>query len=88
MFVLEALVLTFMTFYSPHLRLRIAASGANFDNIADQEGAVHKAHRPLRDGEFKTRLRNSSKRHLHGFRRVKAMALRINHTSRYQLGSA
>ena len=74
MFVLEALVLTFMTFYPPHLRLRIVASGAIFDNIPVEEGAVHKAHGPLRDGEFKTRLRNSSNQHLHGFRRTKAMA--------------
>ena len=59
MFVLEALVLTFMTtplvtyFYPPHLRHRI---GADFDNISDEEGAVHKAHGPLQDGEFKTRF--------------------------------
>jgi hypothetical protein len=44
MFVLEALVLTFMTtplvtyFYPPHLHRRIAASGANFDNITDEAG--------------------------------------------------
>ena len=59
MFVLEALVLTFMTtplvtyFYPPHLRHRI---GADFDNISDEEGAVHKAHGSLQDGEFKTRF--------------------------------
>ena len=41
---LEALVLTFMTtplvtnFYPPRLHLWIVASGANFDNIPDQEG--------------------------------------------------
>ena len=62
-----------MSFYPPHLRLRIAASGAIFDNISDQEGAVHRAHGPLREGEFKTRLPNSSNRH-HRFRRAKAMA--------------
>jgi len=62
MFVLEALVLTFMTtplvtyFYPPHLRHRIAASGANFDNIADEEGAAPRARGPLQDGEFKTRF--------------------------------
>ena len=62
MFVLEALVLTFITtplvtyFYPPHLRHRIDASGANFGNVADEEGAFHKAHTPLRDGEFKTRF--------------------------------
>ena len=62
MFVLEALVLTFMTtplvtyFYPPHLRRRIAASGANFDNIADESGAGQKARAPLQDGEFKTRF--------------------------------
>ena len=45
MFVLEALLLTFMTtplvtwFYPPHLRRRIAASGANFNNIAGDEAA-------------------------------------------------
>jgi hypothetical protein len=43
MFVLEALVLTFMTtplvttFYPPHLRSRISATGANFDSVADDE---------------------------------------------------
>jgi len=62
MFVLEALVLTFMTtplvtyFYPPHFRYRIAASGANIDNIVDEEGAAQKAHSPLQDGEFKTRF--------------------------------
>ncbi|KAF9459201.1 Sodium/hydrogen exchanger family-domain-containing protein [Collybia nuda] len=44
MFVLEALVLTFMTtplvttFYPPHVRKHISATGANFDNVADDEG--------------------------------------------------
>ncbi|RDB14902.1 K(+)/H(+) antiporter 1 [Hypsizygus marmoreus] len=44
MFVLEALTLTFMTtplvmrFYPPHTRKRISATGANFDNVADEEG--------------------------------------------------
>jgi len=62
MFILEALVLTFMTtplviyFYPPHLRRRIAASGANFDHVPDEEGAVHNARGPLRDGEFKMRF--------------------------------
>jgi hypothetical protein len=62
MFVLEALVITFMTtplviyFYPPHLRRRTAASGANFDNIADNSGAATKARGPFQDGEFKTRF--------------------------------
>ncbi|CAA7270692.1 unnamed protein product [Cyclocybe aegerita] len=61
MFVLEALVLTFMTtplvtwLYPPHLRRRIAASGANFDFVPDDEAAQHK--RPAaQDGEFKARF--------------------------------
>lgn len=43
MFVLEALLLTFMTtpavlmLYPPHLRVRVAATGANFANVADGE---------------------------------------------------
>ncbi|KAG6845065.1 hypothetical protein H0H87_001127 [Tephrocybe sp. NHM501043] len=43
MFVLEALVLTFMTtplvtrFYPPHVRKRIAAVGSTFDNVPDDE---------------------------------------------------
>ncbi|GLB38769.1 putative sodium/hydrogen exchanger family protein [Lyophyllum shimeji] len=44
MFVLEALILTFMTtplvtrFYPPHVRKRISATGATFGNVADDEG--------------------------------------------------
>lgn len=44
MFVLEALILTFMTtplvtwLYPPNKRVRIATSGANFDNVADEAG--------------------------------------------------
>ncbi|KAG5642537.1 hypothetical protein DXG03_002575 [Asterophora parasitica] len=43
MFVLEALILTFMTtplvmrFYPPHLRRRISATGSTFGNVADEE---------------------------------------------------
>lgn len=41
MFVLEALLLTFMTtpavvlLYPPHLRMRVSATGANFNNVTD-----------------------------------------------------
>jgi len=43
MFVLEALLLTFMTtpivtiLYPPHLRVRVAATGANFNNVDGEE---------------------------------------------------
>ncbi|KAJ3818919.1 Sodium/hydrogen exchanger family-domain-containing protein [Lentinula raphanica] len=43
MFVLEALLLTFMTtplvtvLYPPESRIRVAATGANFNNVADQD---------------------------------------------------
>lgn len=46
MFVLEALLLTFMTtplvttLYPPHLRVRVAATGANFNNVADDEAGA------------------------------------------------
>ncbi|KAF9525870.1 Sodium/hydrogen exchanger family-domain-containing protein [Crepidotus variabilis] len=61
MFVLEALVLTFMTtplvtwLYPPHLRRRISATGGHFDNVADDEGMARKKP-PLEDGEFRTRF--------------------------------
>ncbi|KDR83202.1 hypothetical protein GALMADRAFT_239040 [Galerina marginata CBS 339.88] len=62
MFVLEALVLTFMTtplvtwLYPPHLRRRVAATGANFDNVADDEAVTRKRATPTQDGAFKTRF--------------------------------
>ncbi|KAF9481959.1 hypothetical protein BDN70DRAFT_875579 [Pholiota conissans] len=61
MFVLEALVLTFMTtplvtwLYPQHLRRRTAASGPNFDNVADEEGP-ERPRSPTRDGAYKTRF--------------------------------
>lgn len=61
MFVLEALVLTFITtpvvtwLYPPQFRRRITATGVPFDHVADDEGAAHK--RPaLEEGEFRTRF--------------------------------
>ncbi|KIK70453.1 hypothetical protein GYMLUDRAFT_234917 [Collybiopsis luxurians FD-317 M1] len=45
MFVLEALVLTFMTtplvtvFYPPEVRVRVSATGANFNNVADKDAS-------------------------------------------------
>lgn len=63
MFVLEALVLTFMTtplvttLYPPNKRVRVAVSGANFNNVADDEN--RKAFRgsgDSDDGEFKRRF--------------------------------
>ena len=51
MFVLEALLLTFMTtpivtiLYPPHLRVRVTATGANFSNV-DGEEARNKPHTP------------------------------------------
>ncbi|KAF8177850.1 Sodium/hydrogen exchanger family-domain-containing protein [Pholiota molesta] len=62
MFVLEALVLTFMTtplvtwLYPPHLRQRTAASGPNFDNVADEEDALGKKSPHAQDGALKTRF--------------------------------
>ncbi|TFK34191.1 Sodium/hydrogen exchanger family-domain-containing protein, partial [Crucibulum laeve] len=60
MFVLEALVLTFMTtplvtwLYPPQFRTRISATGANFNNVADDEA---RDKRPAtRDGAFRTRF--------------------------------
>jgi len=50
MFVLEALVLTFMTtplvtwLYPPHLRKRVDATGPTFNNVADGEAVTHKRH--------------------------------------------
>jgi hypothetical protein len=64
MFVLEALVLTFMTtplvtwFYPPHLRHRIAATGPNFRNIPDDEAAA-RSQRVAKSGpdeDLKTRF--------------------------------
>jgi len=61
MFVLEALVLTFMTtplvtwFYPPHLRRRVAASGTNFRNIPDDE-AVARSQRVTKSEDLKTRF--------------------------------
>ncbi|KAF8965970.1 Sodium/hydrogen exchanger family-domain-containing protein [Flammula alnicola] len=62
MFVLEALVLTFMTtplvtwLYPPHFRRRIASTGANFDNVADEEGPTVGKHPPPQEGEFRMRF--------------------------------
>ena len=62
MFVLEALVLTFMTtplvtwLYPQHLRRRIAATGANFDSVADAEGFIQQKNTPTRSGDFKNRF--------------------------------
>ncbi|KAF6754982.1 Sodium/hydrogen exchanger family-domain-containing protein [Ephemerocybe angulata] len=63
MFVLEALVLTFATtplvtwLYPPQFRVRIAATGANFNNVADGEAANGKRQEPRsRDGDYKTRF--------------------------------
>ena len=61
MFVLEALVLTFMTtplvtwLYPLHLRTRIAASGAKFTNVADDEARRPASRSRSRNGEYKTR---------------------------------
>ncbi|KAF5377901.1 hypothetical protein D9615_006762 [Tricholomella constricta] len=55
MFVLEALILTFMTtplvirFYPPHVRKRISATGATFGNVADDE--AHGADRKSQTGD-------------------------------------
>ncbi|KAF9002926.1 Sodium/hydrogen exchanger family-domain-containing protein [Cyathus striatus] len=68
MFVLEALVLTFMTtplvtwLYPPHLRKRISATGANFDNVADDETARDARHNRSRaaaegGGEYEKKTR-------------------------------
>jgi hypothetical protein len=62
MFVLEALVLTFMTtplvtwLYPPHLRRRTAASGPNFDNVADEEDHLGQKSPHAQDGALKTRF--------------------------------
>ncbi|PPQ70372.1 hypothetical protein CVT25_000083 [Psilocybe cyanescens] len=62
MFVLEALVLTFMTtplvtwLYPPHFRRRIAATGPNFENVADHEANVHQKGQFSEEGAFKTRF--------------------------------
>ncbi|KAH9480856.1 K(+)/H(+) antiporter 1 [Psilocybe cubensis] len=62
MFVLEALVLTFMTtplvtwLYPPQFRRRIDTTGPTFDNVADDEAVVHKKAQPSLDGAFKTRF--------------------------------
>lgn len=62
MFVLEALVLTFMTtplvttLYPPQFRVRTAATGANFNNVADGEAGGKKGQPRSRDGEYKTRF--------------------------------
>ncbi|KAF8800776.1 hypothetical protein BYT27DRAFT_7227327 [Phlegmacium glaucopus] len=61
MFVLEALVLTFMTtplvtwLYPLHLRRRISASGVNFSNIPDDE-AVTRSQRITNSEDLKTRF--------------------------------
>ena len=60
MFVLEALVLTFMTTplvtwqYPQHLRTRIATSGANFVNVMDDEARPASRARS-RSGEYRIR---------------------------------
>ena len=54
MFVLEALLLTFMTtpivtiLYPPHLRVRVTATGANFNNVDGEEGRNQHRTRSLR----------------------------------------
>jgi hypothetical protein len=61
MFVLEALVLTFMTtplvtlLYPPHLRRRISAAGI-FDYVADDEAVSAKKVEKATEGDFKTRF--------------------------------
>jgi len=61
MFVLEALVLTFMTtplvtwLYPLHLRRRISAAGV-FDHVADDETASAKKAEKAAEGDFKTRF--------------------------------
>ncbi len=61
MFVLEALVLTFMTtplvtwLYPLHLRRRISAAGV-FDNVADDEATVPTKREKAEEGKFKTRF--------------------------------
>ena len=63
MFVLEALVLTFITtplvtwLYPPRYRVRTSATGANFTNIADGEACGRKSQPRSRDGRYyKTRF--------------------------------
>ncbi|KAJ2934165.1 hypothetical protein H1R20_g2904, partial [Candolleomyces eurysporus] len=63
MFVLEALVLTFMTtplvtwLYPPRFRVRTSATGANFHNVADGEAGGRKSQPRSRDGKYyKTRF--------------------------------
>ncbi|KAJ2914554.1 hypothetical protein MD484_g5864, partial [Candolleomyces efflorescens] len=63
MFVLEALVLTFITtplvtwLYPPRYRVRTSATGANFSNIADGEAGGRKSQPRSRDGKYyKTRF--------------------------------
>jgi hypothetical protein len=61
MFVLEALVLTFVTtplvtwLYPLHRRRRISAAGV-FDHVADHEATAKAAEKALSEGEFKTRF--------------------------------
>jgi len=57
MFVLEALLLTFMTtpivtfLYPPHLRVRVTATGANFNNVDGEEARnQHRTRRPGTSG--------------------------------------
>jgi len=67
MFVLEALVLTFMTtplmtwLYPPLYRVRIAKSGANFNNVADDEAAAA-ARRGQKHGKNKKKRGENEKR--------------------------
>lgn len=61
MFVLEALVLTFMTtplvtwLYPPHLRRRISAAGT-FDNVPDNEATTPAKQEKAAEGKFKNRF--------------------------------
>jgi len=61
MFVLEALVLTFMTtplvtwLYPLHLRRRISAAGV-FDNVPDDEATVPTGREKAEEGKFRTRF--------------------------------
>ncbi|EAU90931.2 potassium:hydrogen antiporter [Coprinopsis cinerea okayama7 len=62
MFVLEALVLTFVTtplvtwLYPPNTRVRVAAHGSNFKHVGDGEAGEEETHPPSRAGARKSRF--------------------------------
>ena len=62
MFVLEALVLTFMTtplvtlFYPPETRRRVTVTGPSFDPVSDNETGKRKPTGPSQEGAFKSRF--------------------------------